>query len=170
MLTQVGLDTFVDPRRQGGRMNRRTVEEVVQVVEFDGQEWLYLRSLRPDVASIRATTADERGNLSFEQEGAFLGVYDVALAAHNSGGIVIAQVKRLAAGRQSARPICACPRYPGGSHCPGPGTAPDHPDRLRPGHQRRSAHPRRRLRGRGMGHRKDHCPPGRRWNCEMARL
>jgi propionate CoA-transferase len=97
VLTQVGLDTFVDPRRQGGRMNRRTVEEIVQVVEFDGQEWLYLRSLRPEVALIRATTADERGNLSFEQEGAFLGAYDVALAAHNSGGIVIAQVKRLAA-------------------------------------------------------------------------
>ena len=97
VLTQVGLDTFVDPRRQGGRMNRRTTEEIVQVVEFDGQEWLYLRSLRPNVALIRATSADERGNLSFEQEGAFLGAYDVALAAHNSGGIVITQVKRLVA-------------------------------------------------------------------------
>ncbi|MCL4834202.1 MAG: acyl CoA:acetate/3-ketoacid CoA transferase [Caldilineaceae bacterium] len=97
VLTQVGLDTFVDPRRQGGRMNRRTTEDIVQVVAFDGQEWLYLRALRPDVALIRATSADERGNLSFEQEGAFLGAYDVALAAHNSGGIVIAQVKRLVA-------------------------------------------------------------------------
>lgn len=97
VLTQVGLDTFVDPRRQGGRMNRRTTEEIVQVVDFDGQEWLYLRALRPDVALIRATTADERGNLSFEQEGALLGAYDVALAARNSGGIVIAQVKRLVA-------------------------------------------------------------------------
>lgn len=97
VLTQVGLDTFVDPRRQGGRMNRRTVEEIVQVVEFDGQEWLYLCALRPDVALIRATTADERGNLSFEQEGALLGAYDVALAARNSGGIVIAQVKRMVA-------------------------------------------------------------------------
>ena len=97
VLTQVGLDTFVDPRRQGGKMNRRTTEEIVQVVDFDGQEWLYLRALHPDVALIRATSADERGNLSFEQEGAFLGAYDVALAAHNSGGIVIAQVKRLVA-------------------------------------------------------------------------
>lgn len=97
VLTQVGLDTFVDPRRQGGRMNRRTTEEIVQVVDFDGQEWLYLRSLRPDIALIRATTADERGNLSFEQEGALLGAYDVALAARNNGGIVIAQVKRLVA-------------------------------------------------------------------------
>ena len=97
VLTQVGVDTFVDPRRQGGRMNRRTTEEIVQVVEFDGQEWLYLRALHPDVALIRATSADERGNLSFEQEGAFLGAYDVALAARNNGGIVIAQVKRLVA-------------------------------------------------------------------------
>ncbi len=106
VLTQVGIDTFLDPRRQGGRMNERTSAEIVQVVEFDGQEWLYLRSLHPDVALIRATTADEWGNLSFEREGAFLGAYDVALAAHNSNGIVIAQVeRRVAAGSLPAQSV-----------------------------------------------------------------
>jgi acyl CoA:acetate/3-ketoacid CoA transferase len=97
VLTQVGMDTFVDPRRQGGRMNRCTTEEIVQVVEFDGQEWLYFRALAPDVAIIRGTTADEQGNISMEHEGAYLGAYDQALAARNHGGIVIAQVKRAAA-------------------------------------------------------------------------
>jgi acyl CoA:acetate/3-ketoacid CoA transferase len=97
VLTAVGLDTFVDPRRQGGKMNAATREDILRLVEFDGQEWLYLRSIPIDVAIIRATTADERGNLTFEHEGAPLGAYDQALAAHNSGGIVIAQVKRLAA-------------------------------------------------------------------------
>src|SRR6266545_2245127 len=97
VLTTVGLDTFLDPRRQGGKMNATTHEDLVQVVEFDGREWLYMRSIPVDVAIIRATTADEQGNLSFEHEGAPLGAYDQALAAHNNGGIVIAQVKRLVA-------------------------------------------------------------------------
>ena len=89
----------MDPRRNGGRMNARTTEDIVEVVDFDGREWLYLRSIPVDVAIIRATTADEFGNLTSEDEGAPLGVLDQALAAHNNGGVVIAQVKRLAKGR-----------------------------------------------------------------------
>ncbi|MFO1352275.1 MAG: acyl CoA:acetate/3-ketoacid CoA transferase [Gammaproteobacteria bacterium] len=97
VLTKVGLDTFVDPRRLGGKMNAKTREDLVRVVEFNGEEWLHYRNLAPDVAIIRATTADENGNLSMEHEGAYLGVLDQALAAHNNGGIVIAQVKRVTA-------------------------------------------------------------------------
>src|SRR6266511_3190943 len=110
VLTTVGLDTFLDPRRQGGKMNAATREDLVQVVEFDGQEWLYMRSIPVDVAIIRGTTADEYGNLTIEHEGAPLGAYDQALAAHNNGGIVIAQVKRLvAAGSLPAQQV----RVPG---------------------------------------------------------
>jgi propionate CoA-transferase len=97
VLTKVGLDTFVDPRRQGGRMNAATAEGVVRVVEFDGEEWLYYRAIPVDVAIIRATTADERGNLSYEHEGAYLGALEQALAARTNGGIVIAQVERTTA-------------------------------------------------------------------------
>ena len=97
VLTKVGLDTFVDPRRHGGRMNARTTEELVRVVEFDGEEWLYVKAIPIDVAIIRGTTADEAGNLSMEHEGAYLGALDQALAARNNGGIVIAQVKRVTA-------------------------------------------------------------------------
>jgi propionate CoA-transferase len=99
VLTEVGKDTFLDPRRNGGRMNARTTEDIVSVVDFDGREWLYLRSIPVDVAVIRATTADEYGNLTCEDEGAPLGILDQALAAHNNRGVVIAQVKRLAKGR-----------------------------------------------------------------------
>ncbi|MBI5303213.1 MAG: acyl CoA:acetate/3-ketoacid CoA transferase [Chloroflexi bacterium] len=95
VLTQVGLDTFIDPRRHGGRMNACTPPDIVRVVEFDGQEWLYFKAMQPDVAIIRGTTADEFGNISMEHEGAYLGAYDVALAARNHHGVVIAQVKRL---------------------------------------------------------------------------
>jgi len=97
VLTKVGLDTFVDPRRQGGRMNEATREEIVKVVEFDGEEWLFFKSIPVDVAIVRGTTADEDGNVSMEHEGAYLGAMEQALAAHNNGGIVIAQVKRITA-------------------------------------------------------------------------
>jgi len=97
VLTKVGMDTFVDPRRQGGRMNKCTTKEIVRLVNFEGDEWLYFASIPPDVAIIRATTSDERGNLTMEHEGAYLGAFDQALAARNNRGIVIAQVKRLMA-------------------------------------------------------------------------
>ena len=96
VLTKVGLDTFVDPARQGGAMNKRAAAEpVVKKVEFAGDEWLFFPAIAPRVAILRATTADERGNLSFEHEGAFLGAMDQALAARNNGGVIIAQVKRV---------------------------------------------------------------------------
>ena len=97
VLTKVGLDTFVDPAFEGCAMNERArAEPVVVHKNFAGEDWLYFQSMIPNVAIIRATTADERGNLSFEHEGGILGPLDQALAAHNNGGLVIAQVKRLA--------------------------------------------------------------------------
>ncbi|MGO4437128.1 acyl CoA:acetate/3-ketoacid CoA transferase [Rhizobium sp. RAF56] len=97
VLTKVGLETFVDPKRQGCAMNARAAAEpVVKRIEFEGEEWLYFKAIAPQVAIIRATTADERGNLTYEHEGAYLGGLDQALAARNNGGIVIAQVKRIA--------------------------------------------------------------------------
>ena len=96
ILTKVGWDTVVDPVHGGGKMNSNTTEDIVNRVEFDGEAWLYFKSIPVDVAIIRATSADEIGNLSMEHEGAYLGVVDQALAARNNGGIVIAQVKRIA--------------------------------------------------------------------------
>jgi propionate CoA-transferase len=97
VLTKVGLDTFVDPDRQGCAMNdaAAAAQPVVRKVDFDGEPWLYFKAIAPQVAIIRATTSDERGNLTYEHEGAYLGGMDQALAAHNNGGIVIAQVKRI---------------------------------------------------------------------------
>lgn len=97
VLTKVGLDTFVDPKRQGTAMNDKAREApVVKRVSFEGEDRLYFPAIAPQVAIIRATTADERGNLTYEHEGATLGGLDQALAARNNGGIVIAQVKRIA--------------------------------------------------------------------------
>lgn len=97
VLTKVGLDTFVDPDVEGCAMNARARDRaIVHRREFEGDEWLFFPSIRPDVAIIRASTADERGNLTFEHEGAYLGAMELALAARNCGGTVIAQVKRVA--------------------------------------------------------------------------
>ena len=95
VLTKVGMDTYLDPLISGGRMNNHTKDDIVTRVDFDGDEWLYLKSIPVDIAIIRGTTADERGNISMEDEGGYLGAYDQALAARNNGGVVIAQVKRV---------------------------------------------------------------------------
>ena len=97
VITKIGLGTFVDPRDQGGRMNRVTPLDLVEPVTLRGEEWLLYRSFPIDVAIIRGTTADAHGNITMEHEGVCLAVLSQAMAAHNSGGTVIAQVKRVAA-------------------------------------------------------------------------
>ncbi|MDD9909199.1 MAG: acyl CoA:acetate/3-ketoacid CoA transferase [Ahrensia sp.] len=97
VLTKVGLGTFVDPDQDGCAMNDMGRETpIVRHETFDGDDWLYFPAITPNVAIIRATTSDQRGNLSFEHEGAYLGAMEMALAAHNTGGKVIAQVRRVA--------------------------------------------------------------------------
>jgi acyl CoA:acetate/3-ketoacid CoA transferase len=97
VLTKVGMDTFVDSIREGCAMNAKaTAEPIVSRLNFAGEDWLFFPTIVPHVAIIRATTADERGNLSYEHEGGILGPLDQALSVRNNGGLVIAQVKRLA--------------------------------------------------------------------------
>ncbi len=96
VITPIGLDTFVDPRHGGGKLNERTTEDLVELVELGGTEYLWYRPFPIDVAIIRGTTADIDGNLTLEHEGTFSGVLAQAMAAHNSGGVVIAQVARVA--------------------------------------------------------------------------
>ncbi len=96
LITHIGLKTFIDPRLEGGRLNARTTEDLIEVVRLAGKDWLFYRAFPLNVCFIRGTTGDEKGNISLEQEPAFLEVLPMAAATRNSGGIVIAQVKRLA--------------------------------------------------------------------------
>ena len=96
VITKVGLETYIDPRIEGGKMNEITTEDLVKVIEIEGEEWLFWPGFKFDVAFIRGTTADTRGNISSEEEGAFLEGISIAQAVKATGGVVIAQVKYLA--------------------------------------------------------------------------
>ena len=95
LLSKVGLETFVDPRIEGAKVNQATTEDLVERVEFDGEEWLFYRAPKIDVALIRGTTADENGNITVEDEGILNEAISIAQAAKRNGGIVIAQVRQV---------------------------------------------------------------------------
>jgi propionate CoA-transferase len=104
VLTKVGLETFVDPVREGCAMNAAgAAAPIVARVEFGGDTWLHFPNIIPNVAILRATTADEHGNLTYEHEGAYLGGLEQAICVRNHGGLVIAQVSRMTK-RGSLRP------------------------------------------------------------------
>ena len=94
-ITEVGVDTFADPRRQGGALNARTPNNLIELLTIDGREHLRFPAVPIDVALIRTSTADTEGNLFCDQEGLTQGILVQATAAHNSGGIVIAQVRQV---------------------------------------------------------------------------
>lgn len=95
LFSKVGLQTYVDPRLGGGRVNEVTTEDIVKVVEVEGEDWLFYKSTPINVAFIRGTSADPAGNISMEKECLLLDNLAQAMAAHNNGGIVIAQVERI---------------------------------------------------------------------------
>ncbi|EIE20813.1 nagb/rpia/CoA transferase-like protein [Coccomyxa subellipsoidea C-169] len=97
-ITKIGLGTFVDPREQGGKINSPSQADAVEVVTLGGQEYLWYKApAKIDVALLRGTNADLDGNITFERESLLTDALNQAMAAHNSGGIVIVQVERLVA-------------------------------------------------------------------------
>ena len=106
LISRVGLGTFIDPRIEGGRMNARAKDSLVDVMTIGGEEFLFYKSFPVHVALLRGTYADDEGNISLAEECANLDIQACALAAHNSGGKVIVEVReRVKAGALPAHSI-----------------------------------------------------------------
>lgn len=109
-MTRVGLDTYIDPKNGGGRFTERAKEDLVKRIEFDGKPYLFYPAWKLDTVFICASSSDEYGNLSFENDALVSSNIALALAAKGSGGRVIAQVRRQTAhGTRSATEV----RIPG---------------------------------------------------------
>lgn len=104
VLTKTGLNTFVDPRYEGGKINQITQEDKVEHVVLNGAEYLFYKTQPIDVAFIRGTSIDKEGNLTMEEEVGTFAMLSMAQAAKVNGGIVIAQVKHYKK-NESAPPV-----------------------------------------------------------------
>ncbi len=99
LLTRIGIGTFIDPRQTGGKLNARTTQDLVKLMEIDGEECLFYKTIPIDVAFIRGTTADTDGYISMEDEICYVDTLAMAQAAHNNGGLVICQVEKIVKAR-----------------------------------------------------------------------
>ncbi|MFD2440993.1 CoA-transferase [Paracoccus kondratievae] len=96
LITRTGLHTFVDPRQLGARQSPSAKEDLVRLIEIEGQDWLLFRPIPLDVVFLRGTTADENGNVTMEEEAIPGEMLSTAQAARRQGATVVVQVKRLA--------------------------------------------------------------------------
>ncbi len=95
LTTPIGLHTFVDPRLEGGKLNERATEDLVELATHNGEEYLFYQTVPIDVALIHASEADPAGNLGMNREAGFWHNTPLAMAARASGGTTLAVTRHL---------------------------------------------------------------------------
>ena len=95
ILTKVGLKTFIDPRYGGGALNEISHEKLAEIVEIDGEEYIFYKAVKPTFTMLRGTTADPNGNITLENEALFLDAFTTAMAVKANHGRGVVQVERL---------------------------------------------------------------------------
>jgi propionate CoA-transferase len=108
-LTRVGLHTFVDPRLEGGKMNRVTQDDLVKLIRIGDEDFLFYQTFPINIALLRGTTADDEGNITMEREALVLEALAIAQAVKNSGGIVMVQVERITTAHRLHPQLTAIP-------------------------------------------------------------
>ena len=94
VISDVGLNLFVDPRYKGYQLNERSRREMIREIYIDGKRRLQYDAPQPDVALLKGSSCDEMGNISMEDEPMCGDALSIAQAVHRRGGKVIVQVKR----------------------------------------------------------------------------
>lgn len=100
LLTKIGIDTFLDPRNDTAALNQSGKKNLtckVELVQLDGEDYLFYKAPKPDWAFIRASIADEMGNMSLREEtirGTVLSIAQATKACPRRGK-VICQVRWL---------------------------------------------------------------------------
>ena len=94
-ITSIGKGTFIDPTIEGGKGNSVTKDASCEVIDIHGEDYLFFPAFDVDVAILRGTTMDENGNLTMEEEIAYMNTLEAAQAVKRNGGIVIVQVKNI---------------------------------------------------------------------------
>ena len=95
ILSEVGLNTFADPRVDTPALNTVSTKELVKLVTLEDREYLYYKAPKIDIAFIKGTTVDPNGNISFEKEYLLVDALATAQAAKANGGLVIVQVEQV---------------------------------------------------------------------------
>lgn len=94
-ISRIGLKTYCDPRLEGGKLNDITKEDLVELINIDGEEFLKYKTPKLDFAILRGTYADTMGNISLEREVLTTDAFSVAAACKANGGTVIVQVEEI---------------------------------------------------------------------------
>jgi len=95
VISDAGLNLFVDPKYNGYQLNAQSKQVLVEEIVIDGKRRLKYKTPRPNVALLKASSADKFGNISWEDEPIIGDALSIAQLTRRCGGKIIVQVKHI---------------------------------------------------------------------------